>query len=299
VFYAIKFFLLIPICSKHTFHFFCGHLNAEESGSCFQDCLAVCQLKNTEDQPIHLRNVCREKEPIFTEMTILDVSSIMQIEAIAERVLYGDADVLHLANISSQKASHLYEMLQHTYSHFIHVPSQGRGEFIASKYPLSQVEIAQYEQENGMRKEMLEFSIHGANTHQARIILCDSSIQLISDNDTAETTVLLGDLPATLTVVKQQFSLFQSAQKVGLIGENTFDIVPIRRGEGGGDHNDRSGPYCEGRIDFKTGPDGTEWSVSGRAGYEDERGNYVEGEVSRNDKGETSGSAKTGHDKDK
>lgn len=275
------------------------HLIAEEGDSLFQSYLAACQPENTENQPVHLRNACREKEPAFTEMTILDVPSIMQIEAIAERVLYGDADVVHLANISSQKASRLYEMLQHIYSHFIHVPNKGRGEFIASKYPLSQVEITQYEQENAIRKEVLEFAIHGANMHRACISLHDSSIQLVNSNDTTEATVFLGDLPAALTVVKQQFSPFQNAQKINLIAKDTFDIVPVRRGEEDRDHNDRSGPYCEGRIDFKSGPNGTEWSVSGRAGYEDEGGNYVEGQVSRNDQGETCASAKAGHDKDK
>ena len=68
---------------------------------------------------------------------------------------------------------------------------------------------------------------------------------------------------------------------------------------GGKDNNDRSGPYGGGSIDFKTGPNGTEWSVSGHAGYEDERGNYVEGHVSRNDKGETSGGARAGYENDK
>lgn len=275
------------------------HLIAEEGDSLFQSYLAVSQSKNAENQPVHLRNDCREKEPAFTEMTILDVYAIMQIEAVAERVLYGDADIVHLANISSQKASRLYEMLQDTYSHFIHVPSKGRGEFIASKYPLSQVKINQCKQEDVIRKEELEFAIHGANMHRACISLHDSSIQLVSSDDIVETSVLIGDLPAALTVVKQQFSPLQNAQKIDLIAKNTFDIVPIRRGEGDRGPNDKSGAYCEGRIDFKTGPNGTELSISGLAGYEDGRGNYVEGQISRNDKGETSASAKAGHDKDK
>ena len=90
-----------------------SHLISEEGASLFQS------------QPVHLRNARQEKEPAFTEMTILDVSSVMQIEAIAERVLYGDADVVHLAYISPQKAFRLYEILQDAYSHFIHVPMMG------------------------------------------------------------------------------------------------------------------------------------------------------------------------------
>jgi hypothetical protein len=276
-----------------------AYLTEDETAPLFQRYLTTCCKHNMVNQPVYLRNACREKEPTFTEMTILDAPSIMQIEAVAERVLYGDADVVHLADISSQKASCLYEMLQDTYSHFIHVPRKDRGEFIASKYPLSQVEITQYEQENAMREEVLEFAIHGANMHRACLSLNDSSIRLVNSNDSAETAVLFGDLPVALTVVKQHFSPFQNAQNIDLIAKDTFNIVPVRRGEGGRDNNDRSGPYCEGSIDFKNGPNGTEWSVSARGGYEDDKGNYVEGQVSRNDKGETSGSARAGHDQDK
>jgi hypothetical protein len=272
-----------------------GHLIAEEKSPFFQEYLTTCQLKNI-NQPIHFHNACQEKEPSFTEMTILDVHSISKIEGVAERILFGDADVVHFTNISTEKASHLYEMFQHTYSHFIHFPSEGQGTFIASKYPLSQIEVAQFEQENSLHKEVLEFSIHGANIYTARLCSTDPLIQLV-DTDDIEETVLLGDLPAALTIVKQQFSPFQTAKKCHFTAEDTFDIIPIRRRER--DNDDKSGPYCEGRINYKSGPNGTEWSVSGRAGYEDDRGNYVEGEVSRNNKGETSANAKAGYDKDK
>ena len=53
--------------------------------------------------------------------------------------------------------------------------------------------------------------------------------------------------------------------------------------------------YAEGSIDFKTGPNGTEWGASAKGGYEDGHGR-VEAEVRQNDKGETGVSARGGYE---
>ena len=215
----------------------------EETNPLFQYDLTAY---NTNNQPFHLRNALPEKEPSFTDMTILnlDLPSAMQVDDIAERILYGDADVVHMTNTSTQRASHLYEMLQKTYAHFIHIPKQKRGSFIASKYPLSQATVILSEEENIPNEEVLEFVIHGANRYKAYVRSNDVSrqtINLTNTDDDATTSILLVDLPGTLTVVKQRFSLFQSAPEKDLSSTEGVEILPIRRGGGGGGRDNDNG----------------------------------------------------------
>lgn len=117
-------------------------------------------------------------------------------------------------------------------------------------------------------------------------------------------SVLLGDVPGTFTVIKQakqQFSLSQLAERADLLAGETFDIVPVRRGGGGGDrdNDDRGGSYYGGKVGVDIGPGGTEWNASAYAGYEDNRGNFAEAEVRRNESGRTSASVEVGHEKEK
>lgn len=272
----------------------------DQNTSVFQHYLQTRQTQNKRIRPVYLRNASRSKEPSFSDMTILNLRlpSAMEVHDIGERILYGDPDIVHLSHISTQQASDLYEMLEQTYTHFIHTPHNENGLFIASKFPLSDAELLMTEEEVSPREEMLQFVIHGANAYPAYVSENHLPIQLIKYADAEGTMTFptfLSDLPCTLTIVKQQFSLFQSqtAPKTGLLSEGTFKILPVKRG---GSDNDRGGGYVEGSIDFKTGPNGSEWSVSGRGGYGDDRGNYFEGSVSQNDKGETSVSAKAGHE---
>lgn len=279
------------------------HLTARETTPLFQSYLAACKLQNTENQPVHLRNASQEKEPSFTEMTILDldIPSTMQIEAVAERILYGDADVVHLANISTQRVSHLYEMLQSTYSHFIHVPSKGQGLFIASKYPFSTATITLVERENVADKELLEFTIHGANTYHASVCSNDFSMQVINSDDTEDNTItpiLLVDMPGVLTIMKQRFSPFRVARKIGLLAADTFQIVPVKR-KGGENDNDKGG--YKGEIEIGRswgGRDGGHWEGTAKFEAHDNRGNYVEAEVRQNDEGEGSVHARAGHEEE-
>jgi len=81
-----------------------------------------------------------------------------------------------------------------------------------------------------------------------------------------------------------------------------FEIIQVRRGgndDRRGSNNDRGSGYVEGRIDVKVGPYGSEWSASMRGGYEDERGNYADVEVKKNDQGETLYSGSAGCDNKK
>ena len=282
-----------------------AYLVEDETAPVFQRYLTKCRKHNIANQPVYLRSACRDKNLSSNDMIILslDPPSTMQINDIAERILYGDADVVHLRNTSTNTASHLYELLQKNYTHFIHVPCQEKGVFVASKYPLKQAEITRIEQENASYKDILKFKIHEDSICCACIGTNDLSIQVVNSDggdDNAKTPILLVDIPGTLTVIKQekqQFSSFQLAERVDLLATETFEIVPVRRGEG--DNDDRGGGYVEGRVDVKVGPNGSEWSASVSGGYEDDRGNYAEVEVGTNDKGETTYSGKAGYDNDK
>ncbi len=278
-----------------------GQLFANETTSLFQRYLATSEVQDIEDQPVYLRNSSREKAPSYTDLTILnvDLPSIMKIQDVAERVLYGDADVVHLRNISAQSASHLYENLKQNYAHFIHVPNKDSGMFIASKYPLSEAAVSQLDQEE------LEFVIQGANRFHTRVRSHDVSMQVSSSNekdDNTTSSILLADLPVTLTVVKQQFSPLQIVQRADQIATDTFHILPVRdrdRDRGGKD-NDRGGGYYEARVDVGVDSEGNvSWSASGHAGYQDGRGNYVEGDVRTNDRGESNYGVGYGNDKDR
>jgi hypothetical protein len=280
------------------------YLIEDETVSLFQRYLTNCRKHNMANQPVYLRNACREKNPSSNDVFILnlDPPSTMQINDIVERILYGDADVVHLRNISTNTASHLYELLQKNYTHFIHVPCQEKGLFVASKYLLKQAEVTRIEQENASYKDVLKFAIHEDNIC-ARVGISDLSIQVVNSSgsdDNTTTPILLVDVPGTLTVVKQQreqFFQLQLEERIDLLATETFEIIPVRRG--GGDNDDSGGAYGGGRVDVEFGPGGPEWSASAFGGYEDDQGNYVEVEVRRNEDGKTSASVEGGHDKDK
>ena len=269
----------------------------------FQRCLRTCHENNLVNQPVYLRNACQEKSPSCNDMIILNLDPpyTMRINDIAERILYADADVVHLRNTSTNTASHLYELLQQHYTHFIHVPCQGQGVFVANKHPLKHAEVIRIIHEDISYKDVLKFAILEDDIC-ASVCTNDLSIQIVNPNsidDSTITPILLVDVPATFSVVKQakqQFSPFQLAERVDLFDRETFEIVPVRRG---GDTNDKAGGYGGGRIDIEFGPGGTEWRASAFGGYEDNRGNYIELEVRRNEEGNTSASAEAGYDKDK
>lgn len=272
----------------------------DKSASLFQQYLAVCEQEGAENQPVHLRSASREKEPCFTEMTILDldVYSGMSNVMVAECVLCAETDIVHLANISISQASHLYQMLEGVYSHFIHVPSREGGVFIASKYPLSQTESFIGEG-NGRDKEKLHFAIHGANTYYASIDSKSFSMQVINLDATEEsstTSILIGEAFATLTVIKQQFSLSRQMKRPDLLAAEMFEIVPVKhKGE---QSDDRGGYKAEVEVGRSWGgKDGGHWEGSARLEAHDGRGNYVEAEVNQNDKGEGPVSARGGYEK--
>ncbi|MBI3236757.1 MAG: hypothetical protein HYZ48_03525 [Chlamydiales bacterium] len=150
-----------------------------ENAPLFQRYLAFCRTQNRIDQPVYLRSTSRPKTPSFTDLTIfgLELPLIMQVRDVAERILYGDADVVYLTNVSTQTASHLYEQLEHTYSHFVHVPSYGKGLFIASKYSLSQVEVTLTEQE---REKALEFVVKGTTACHLPVSANHVPIQIVN-----------------------------------------------------------------------------------------------------------------------
>ena len=137
-------------------------LTKDETASLFQHYLKKCRKYHMENQPVYLRNAYRENNLSFNDIIILnlDPPSTMEVNDIAERILYGDADVVHLRNTSTNTASHLYELLQKNYTHFIHVPYQETGVFVASKYPLKQAEVIRSEQKNAPYKDVLKFTIH-------------------------------------------------------------------------------------------------------------------------------------------
>ncbi len=281
------------------------NLISNEIAPVFQRYLAKCRKHNMINQPVHLRNASREKSLSSGDITLLnlDLPSTMQINAIAEYVLYGDADVVHLKNTSTTTASHLYELLQNNYSHFIHVPSQEKGFFIASKYPLSQAGITRIEKDKVLSEDLLEFVIHDEN-YRARVGSNDLSIEVGNPNQNTTMSVLLGEVPGTFTAIKQakqQFSLSQLAERTDLLAGETFEIIPVRRGGGGGDkdNDDRGGGYYGGKVGMDIGPGGAEWNASFYAGYEDNRGNFAEAEVRRNESGRTSATVEAGHEKEK
>lgn len=277
-----------------------AYLIQGENVPLFQRYLTKCREDNLVNQPVHLRNACREMNPSSNDMIILnlDPPSTMQINDIAERILYGDADVVYLRNTSTNTASYLYELLQQHYTHFIHVPYQEKGLFVASKYPLKHAEVMRIKQENVSYKDVLKFAILEDDIC-ARVCTSDLSIQIVNSNSTDDNTItpiLLVDVPGTFSIVKQgkqRFLPFQLAEKADSM--ETFEIVPVKEGK----IADNGGGYGGGRVDVKFGPDGPEWSASAFGGYEDDRGNYVEVEVRRDAEGNTSASAEAGHDKDK
>lgn len=243
-------------------------LAKDETESLFQCYLATCLMQNKLNQPVYLRNALPQKAPSFVDITILNLELPFKLQAydIAERILYQDPDVLHLTNLSTQTVSHLYEMIGHYYTDFIYipkVPEQAKGTFIASKYPISEAEMTWIEKGDTSYKNSLEFVIHGIYNYNACISSNDLSIQIVNSNDRDDhttTSILLGDLPGTLTVVKQEFSLLhlQNIQKTDSIAEEGFQFLPIRHREGGRDNDDKSRSFVEGSLDFKTGPNGDE-----------------------------------------
>lgn len=281
------------------------HLVEENTAPLFQRYFEKCRKHNVENPPVYLRSFCQEKKTLSNDMTILnlDLPPKMQINDIVDRILYGDADVLYLRNTSTNMALHLYELLQKNYTHFIHVPYQSKGIFIISKYPLRKIAVTRMKQKNDLQKDILEFAIQEDTGFHARVSTSDLSIQVVIPDkfdDNITTPILLFDMHGTLTVVKQrnqESSLIQSASRVDLLNTEVFEILPVRRSGRGND--DREGNYMEGRIDGKIGPNGMEWSASVRGGYEDDRGNYAEVEIGKNDRGETFYSGRAGHDSDK
>ena len=209
-----------------------------------------------------------------------------------KRALYGEADVVHLANLSTPKASCLYEILEGVYSHFIHVPGLENGLLIASKYPLSQAAIT-YDEAN----DMLEFSIQGVDSYRARVCSNELSTQ-VSGDDNIVTPIHFMDVSGTLTLVKQEFSPFQLEQKVDRLATNKFEILPIRHGR---DRNDDDRAGYSGKVIVKRswgGKEGGGWEASIKGEAHDRHGNYVEGEVKHNDRGEGSARASAGHEED-
>lgn len=273
----------------------------DKAPSLFQHYLAVCEQERIENQPVHLRSASQEKDLFFNDITILDldIPLAMPIETVAERILYGDADVVHLANTSTQRTSHLYQILEKTYPHFIHVPYRERGMLIASKYPLSQATMTLVGEGNSADKEILEFTIHGANTYYVSVDSNSFSMQIINpDNvkDASTTPIVLFDVPGTLTIVKQQFSPLRLAHKADLLAAEMFQILPIKhKGEGSSD--DRGGYKAEVEVGRSWGgKDGGCWEGSARFEAYDNHGNYVETEANQNDKGEGSVNARAGHE---
>lgn len=270
-----------------------SHLNA--SIPLFQSYLAAY----TESQPVLLRNHSQEKAPLFTDMTILhlDVPSRMQIETVADRVLYADVDVIHLTHVSTHDASGLYQRLQETYAHFIYIPTKEQGILIASKYPLSQAETSASQEAHAPSKGYLEFSIQGANLYQATVGSNDApmTVDAMDHEESSTTQLLLVDMPGTLTVVKQQFSPCRSRHNARLLAAETFQIIPIK--DKGNSNNDKGGYKGEVEIEYSWGgKDGGHWAGGVRAEAHDSRGNYVEAEVKQNDRGEGSANARAGHE---
>lgn len=64
------------------------------------------------------------------------------------------------------------------------------------------------------------------------------------------------------------------------LSSNTDDFYPISS-------NKNSGEFIGG-VEYKSGPNGSEWNVYFKGKGEDRDGNYVEGKVEKNNKGETS-----------
>jgi hypothetical protein len=268
----------------------------------FQRYLAKCHRHDMANQPVYLRNIRRETNPPSDNTIILnlDFPSTIRIKDVADRILYADADIVHLRNTSTGTASHLYELLKEDYSHFIHLPYKEKGVFVASKYPLRDAEVTRVDNGNASYRDILRFTIHEDSICSTCAEANDLSIQNINsnDNDKTEIPILLVDLPGTFSVLKPQknrLSSNQLGEKACHVATEVFEILSIQKREG----NDKGGGYGGGRIDVTFGPDGADWSASLFGGYEDENGNYVEAELKRNDDGTTSAGAEAGHDKDK
>lgn len=284
------------LCIASFFFVVQSQLNA--SIPLFQSYLA--SYHNTESPPFLLRNHSQEKIPLFTEMTILhlDVPPLGQIETLADRVLYADADVIHLTHISTHTANILYQFLQETYNHFICIPNKEQGMLIASKYPLSQVEISSFQETSTSRKNCLEFSIESANPCKATVCSNDAPmiIDLIDKKESSTIPLVIIDMPGTLTVVAQEFSPCRQKHQPKLLAAETFQIIPIK--DKGKSNSGEKGGY-KGEIDVGYswgGKDGGHWEGSARFEAHDHHGNYVEAEVRQNEKGEGSANARAGHE---
>lgn len=276
--------------------------NADKADSLFQHYLMMCRKQNIENLPVYLRSTAREKQTFFTDITILDLdlSSTTQIHEIMEDIFYGDVDVVHLSNVSTEQAMHLFKILELTYAHFIHAPNEGKGSLVASKYPLSQAAVTRITRENDVQQEMLEFSIHGANTHHAKIYSDNSSTQIINSNeedDKVTSCIILAGLPCTLTILNQQYSPLKPIYEADLLASETFQILPIRNTDRGG-RDDDGGGY-KGEVEFKGkfgGKDGASWEAGINFEAYDSHGNYFEADIKHNDKGESSLNARAGHE---
>jgi hypothetical protein len=279
------------------------HVIADETGSPFQHCLALYAKENLKERPVYLRSSAREKQTFFTDITILDLdlSSTTNIDEIMTDIFYSDFDVIHLTNISTEQAMYLLEMLEKNYAHFIHVPTVGKDSLVVSKYSLSQAAITKITRDNDGSLEMLDFFIHGANTHHARIYLGDSLTQIINSNvendDKAKSCIILADLPCTLTIIHQQYSPLRSLYRAGLLANETFQILPIRNRDGGGKDDDRGGYSAEIEVGGKFGGrDGPSWEAGINFEAYDGHGNYFEADIKQNDKGEGTWNARAGHE---
>ena len=275
--------------------------NEDETNNLFQRYLGNCHTNALVNQPVYSWTGFQGNYPSASDVIILDLDppSSMPVNDVAEQILYGNADVVHLKNIPTNIASQLYELLQQQYAHFIHVPIQEKGLFIASKYPLKDAEVTQVMQEDAPCKNLLSFTVLNRDIYTC-VCTSDLSIRVVSSNDNEDPTiipVLLVDMPGILTIVKQELSPFQFAERRDLFPIEPFEIIPISRR--GGNNEDKGGGYGGGRVDVKITPDKTEWSASAFGGYVDDRGNYIEVEVRKHEDGSSSASAEAGHDKDK
>ena len=217
------------------------HFSADETGSLVQHYLALCAQENIQNRSVYLRSDAREKQPFFTDITFLDLnlSSVANIHEVMTEIFYGEVDVIHLTNVSTEQALYLFELLEPNYAHFIYVPKEEQGSIIASKYPLSQAAVTK-----DVQQEVLDFFIHGANTHHARIYSDNSSIQIINSEETNNkitSCIALANLIGTLTVLSQQYSPLKATYATELLASETFQVLPIRNRDRGGSDQDSGG----------------------------------------------------------
>ncbi len=279
-----------------------GLLVGEESLCLFPNDLENCGMENVFDQPVYLRTGACEEELPQENISILDLELSCEMSAcdIAERILYGNADVVHLDNISREVAADLYESLGSIYAHFLYVPYREKGIFVASKYSISQATVTVLEQETALSETLLEFALAGAtpcclhvssNALSTEVVSCDAM------DCKAAVHVLLADVPGILTAVKHNFS-FPYSRTIRRHHERSvpiFKILPVKHK--GGRDDDRGGYKAEVEIGRSWGgKDGGHWEGTGRFEAHDDRGNYFGGEVRQNDQGEGSANARAGHE---